>query len=90
MLSLADSTFPLKRVALIGACPGGMMLCAITTCFYYLALGSDVAVFVTLEALSDSALSVIFLAVVVAALPYKSLLDNSISVFGLGELNNNR
>jgi hypothetical protein len=85
VVAAAERTFPgCAPVRLGWAVPGDVLLRAVATCCWCLALGSYVAVFLALEALLHSALSLISLALslISLALEHLALLDQTL-VYGL-------
>src|SRR6478735_4253719 len=89
--TVAGRTFPwCVPIALGWAIPGRMLLRAVAACYCCLALGSYVAIFVILEALSHAALSVIEFALEHLALPNEVLINNFIRIFRSCELDHDR
>jgi hypothetical protein len=80
--------FPGRRpVGLRRAIPRVVLLRTVATCCRYLALGSYVAIFLTLEALLQATLSFVPLALEQLALPDQAFVDDLVCVFRLSELN---
>jgi len=88
--SLAHSTFPYGGlVDLGGAIFRAVRFCTVATCCARFALGSYVAVFLTLVALLQSALSVVSLTLKSLALPNETFVDDLVCVVRIGELDDN-
>ena len=88
--SLANRAFPYSGLVDLGrAIFRAMRFCAVATCCVRFALGSYVAVFLTLVALLQSALSVIPFALERLALLDETFVDDLVCVFWISELDDN-
>jgi hypothetical protein len=87
--ALAGGAFPgYVPVELGRTFPALVFLRAVATCDCCLALGSYIAVVLALEALLNSALSLVSLALEDFALPDQTLVDDLVSILWLAELDN--
>lgn len=91
MLAVTDRAFPgLAAVALRRTVPRGVLLRTVATCCRCLALGSYVAISLTLEPLLQTTLPDVPLALTQPALPHQPFIDDLVRVLCSCELDDDR
>ena len=91
MRTATGCAFPGRRsFSLRRAIPGVVLLRTVATCCCCLALGSYVAIFLTLEALLQATKSFVPLALEQLALPDQAFVDDLVCIFRPSELDDDR